>query len=320
MTTKTPMGIPVFDRCCGGVYAGRCLLLTGRSGAGKTVGGLQFLKQGLERGERGLMLTGYPAQDLALYAEGLGLDVDQAVTSNDLILLEYSDYVPGRDRETDIMIPPEGFSQLIATIRDNLVQRVVLDTAIPWITFASCDRLPEHIFSLVRAFERLNVTTLMTCSKPVSPLAKRAHEILVGNVPVALCIDYDPGSEMRKLLVEKYIGLAQPPPVTPVQIAPGKGLVPCLLAVSSSPAPNQQSVVPFAPAFTHAGVWSMPFTAAAPAPVSAASMQAAALQSQPPEQQVAQPPPRFEEVIMAEAHAETPPCSFANVVFQIMRI
>ena len=209
MITKTPTGIACLDEHMGGAFQGRPLLVTGRRNSGKTVFGLQFVRRGLELGERGLMLSMRPTQDLAIYARGIGLNVDAVVDAGDLMLLEYSDVIPGRDREEDLMLPPEGFAQLIDIISSEYIRRVVINTVVPWIAMVSRAHLAEHIYSFVRAFERLGVTTLFTCSHPVSPAAQHAHRILETNVPVALTLAYNPADESRRLILNKYIGAGQ---------------------------------------------------------------------------------------------------------------
>jgi len=111
MITKTLTGVPFFDEHYGGIYRGRTMLVSGRAGSGKTVLGLQFIQQGIKQNERCLILSGRPMNDLIIFAESLKLPVSEAVEAGNLILLEYRDYIPGRDSEEYITLPPDGFFQ-----------------------------------------------------------------------------------------------------------------------------------------------------------------------------------------------------------------
>ena len=116
MTDKTPIGVPFFDAEFGGLFRKRVALATGRAHSGKTLLGLQFLRQGLRMNESCLMLSTHSAQNLAITADAMGLPVASALDNGLLTLLEYSEFVPGRDQEANILLPPNGFMELKAII------------------------------------------------------------------------------------------------------------------------------------------------------------------------------------------------------------
>ena len=206
MIDKTQTGVAFFDERYGGTYRHRPLLVTGRSGTGKTVFALQFAMQGIQLDERCLLLSAWRANDLVIFAESLGFPVTQAIEAGRLLLLEYSQYVPGRDKEWNIVLPPEGFLQLEEMIRSQAVQRVVLDTVLPWVCIREQQRLDEHLFSFVRAFDRMQVTTVFTLPKPVSPLAYRVKNTLENLVPVAITLSREPNAPDPLFIVSKYLG------------------------------------------------------------------------------------------------------------------
>jgi circadian clock protein KaiC len=225
MITKTLTGVALIDEQYGGIYRGRAMLACGRSGAGKTIFGLQFLQQGLRQGERCLMLSARLAADQVIYAEAMNFSIGEPLSAGNLILLEYQNFVPGRDREENIILPPEGFLQLKQIIDTNAIQRVVLDTVLPWVTIRSQVKLAEHVFSFVRAFDRLNTTTLLTMPKPVSPMSFRLKNALEEVVPVSAMLTFDPGSGKRFLNVTKYLGEKKLAPEMEFVIVPGMGIV-----------------------------------------------------------------------------------------------
>ena len=124
-----------------------------------------------------------------------------------------------------MILPPEGFVQLKQVIDSNAIQRIVLDTVLPWISVRSQANMAEHVFSFVRAFDRLNTTTLMTMPKPVSPMAFRLKNALEEVVPVSVMLTLDHGGGKRHLQVAKYLGEKRLAPETEWALVPGSGLV-----------------------------------------------------------------------------------------------
>ncbi len=224
-----------FDREFGGAYRGRVHLVTARERGGKTVTGLQFLKKGLELGERGMMLSAEAAPDLAIHASSIDLNVDEAAVTDNLLLFDYKDYIQGRDHEENIVLPPEGFQQLSQIIQEEAVSRVVLDTALPWINMGRKANMQEHVVSLVRAFERLGPTTLFTLPKPVSPAAQKLRKTIQANVPVAMTIDYSPETGRRTWILNKYLGSEKSEQSVDIEFRQGTGF-----AASRSKEPEQQ--------------------------------------------------------------------------------
>ncbi len=248
MIIKTPLGIPFFDAKYGGIYPNRVALVTGRAGAGKTIVGLHFIAQALRQQERALMLSTRPSQDLVITAESLNLPLAPAIESGALTLLEYNEFVPGRDHEANINLPPDGFIQLKEIIEQQAVQRVVIDSVLPWITLPDATHLPEHVFSLVRAFERLGVTALFTLPRPVSAPAVRLRKLVEDVVPVSISLNHDQGVQAHQMVVNKYLGLNADPEGFFFDIIVHKGIALHAAAPVAAPAKPATSPVSIAAA------------------------------------------------------------------------
>jgi KaiC/GvpD/RAD55 family RecA-like ATPase len=92
----------------GGFPKGRSVLVTGEPGTGKTILSLQFLLDGLARGEKGIYVAADegPA-DIIEQAASLGWDLEKHVENKELAILNAGAYLSslpgsGKDRHLDI--------------------------------------------------------------------------------------------------------------------------------------------------------------------------------------------------------------------------
>ncbi len=240
MTLKTQTGVAFFDEKYDGVFAGRCWLITGPAGAGKSEIALQFLARGIAQHERCLLLSVRRAVDTVLWASAHSLGMGQAIESGQFYVLEYGDIVPGRDQELDPSLPPEGFLDLQRIVNANSIQRVVLDTVLPWAMTYNPDVLGERVFSLVRAFERMKCTTLLTLPRPVSANAVRLKQALEAVVPVAVELSLSLETGQRAWLTGKYLGEKAAEPPIAYAIVPGQGAQ-ALAGLRAKPEPLKPS-------------------------------------------------------------------------------
>lgn len=206
MIAKTLSGISIIDEAFGGIFSNRSFLVCGPSASGKTVMGLRFTQQGVQQNERCLYLSTMLASDLSILAESLGFDLSPAIDSSGLTLLEYESFIHGNGTPGLDMLPPEGFDQLRDIIHANSIERVVLDTVLPWVSVKQPDRMSEQIFSFTRSFDRLGVTTMLTLPKPVSNMSYRLKKAIEDVVPISILLSPESDQEPASLQVVKYLG------------------------------------------------------------------------------------------------------------------
>ena len=222
---KTKLGIALFDESFGGVYRGRQVLCSGRSGSGKSIFACHFLNQALQDGDKALLLSNYRAQDTIIVAESLGLPFAEAVSTGQLIILEYATFIPESNASANVMLPPQSFMELQDTVESKSIRRIAFDTVLPWVAIHPIDRLVEHVYSFIRALDRLSVTSLLTLPKPVSNPAYTLKSRLEDLCPIAVNLDHTDGAN-RVMRVTKYLGemrkLSTP---FPFSIVPGCGIV-----------------------------------------------------------------------------------------------
>lgn len=85
-----PSGIEPVDKLLGGLENGHLYLVHGEA-AGKSLFGIQFLIEGLKRGENGALVIRYSPEDAVRRFARLGYDCLEDVYSGRLVILEYSD-------------------------------------------------------------------------------------------------------------------------------------------------------------------------------------------------------------------------------------
>jgi len=249
MIAKTLSGIPAVDGPLGGVFSNRCFLVCGPKQSGKTISGLHFIRQGLEQNERCLYLSTMSASDLSICSSSLGFDLSASIDSSDLTLLEYESILNGGGIPGPDMLPPDGFEQLRDIILTNSVERVVLDTVLPWVSVKQPDRMPEQIFSFTRSFDRLGVTTMLTLPKPASSMAFRLKKALEDVVPISILLEPEEDARPARMQVVKYLGEKKLGGKMNYDISTGK-------IITGTPPPPEQDEV--RPAVKYSGLDSAP--------------------------------------------------------------
>lgn len=149
-------GITGLDRLvANGFLRGSTTLLVGPSGAGKTLFGLQFLREGVERGEPGLLVSfeESPIQ-LARVVQHLGWDPASLLAPGKLDIF-FSSPV---ELQIDTII-----RELFQRVEKDGVRRVVVDGLGDLANTADDPlRFRDYLFALTQQFTVLNVTSMLT--------------------------------------------------------------------------------------------------------------------------------------------------------------
>ncbi len=152
---RTPTGVEGLDELLGGgLWRGSTTVLAGATGAGKTTAGLQFILDGVRRGEPCLYANFQenPMQ-LARCLRGLGADVEDAKRRG--LHLMYASPV---ELQVDRIIV-----SLFRKIQQTGMRRVVIDAVGDLITAASDpQRLHDYLYALVQHFTVKGVTSILT--------------------------------------------------------------------------------------------------------------------------------------------------------------
>ena len=141
----------------GGIPEGDSLLVAGPSGAGKTVLGIQFIAEGLERGEPGIvaMFEELP-NEFMQRAASFGFDLDKNLKDGSLKLI----YLRPLDLSVD-----ETVHEIVNTVKEIGCKRLVIDSLVGFEMALAPDfrtDFRESLYRMIGALTRRGVTIIST--------------------------------------------------------------------------------------------------------------------------------------------------------------
>jgi circadian clock protein KaiC len=192
----------------GGLPTHHLYLVEGNPGAGKTTLGLQFLREGAQRGEKGVYVTLSETEtELQTVAAShgwslAGIEVFELVSSEGL----------GPDAEQSILHPSE--VELGETVRGvmNAVERmrpsrVVFDSLSEMRLLAQNPlRYRRQVLALKKFFAQCSCTVLMLDDRSTKETDQQLHSIAHGVINLEQSVDHY-GPERRRLRVTKMRGI-----------------------------------------------------------------------------------------------------------------
>jgi circadian clock protein KaiC len=175
---KLPFGLPEFDDMLrGGVRSGSITMLLGSSGSGKTLLGMQFLSEGVRRGERVVYFGFYERPEAVLAkCQRVGIGGLQEGVEQDLARIVWHRPVEG--------VLDELGASLIHTVRTFRPHRLFLDGMEGFERAADFPERMSHVYSAIaQELEHLGVTVLYTTE--TRELFARSIEVPINGLSAA---------------------------------------------------------------------------------------------------------------------------------------
>lgn len=157
-TRRLSSGVPKLDEMMnGGIPEGESVLVAGPSGSGKSTLGMQFIDEGLKRGENGIVaiFEELPAE-LVHRAQMFGIDFDTPQKEGKLKLI----YLRPLDLSVD-----ETVHEIVKAVKEINCKRLVIDSLVGFeVALAPGFRedFRESLYRMIAALTRLGVTILST--------------------------------------------------------------------------------------------------------------------------------------------------------------
>ena len=231
-TERVTTGIPGLDPILEGGYPkGRSILVTGDPGTGKTIFALQFLVEGLARGEKGIYVAADegPA-DILEQGASLGWDLEKHIEQKELAILNAGTYLSslsgaGKERQIDIY---KAIGDLAGFVNRLEAKRLVLDPAGPFVLLRdTAMRIQDQTRLLIKLLRTSMPTTNILTSYGVPRTGERTlhgiEEYLVAGA-IILEMFWKDGQLARSLIVEKMRCTDVKPAQHEFEIVRGRGL------------------------------------------------------------------------------------------------
>jgi len=202
---RMPTGVPGLDRLVeGGFVRGSMYLIAGQTGTGKSIFSMQYLLEGLKRGESCVYLS-------------LEQKVDEII--QDMKKFEWGDMIKKYYDSGKLLIAsiePSSMKELqdasLAYISKVKASRFVLDSltvaALGWkISSMDAGKVRSEVFSYLRSVENTGVTALLISEIPEGDVRRLSmfgfEEFVVDGVVVLHYLDYAAGGMPRNLMIRK---------------------------------------------------------------------------------------------------------------------
>jgi circadian clock protein KaiC len=202
---KTATGIPGFDHITdGGLPSGRATLVAGSAGSAKTIFALQFLLEGIARGENGVFVTFEETPvDLRRNVLGFGWNVSALEADRKLCFVDASQ----RPEEERIEAGSYDFGALVARIEAAVkrmdAKRVSLDSiGAVFAQYNDSGAVRRELHRIGAALKRLDVTAVVTSERndEYGPISRHGmEEFVTDNVVVVRNVLED---EKRRRTIE----------------------------------------------------------------------------------------------------------------------
>jgi circadian clock protein KaiC len=209
--SKTATGIPGLDQILnGGLPKGRTTLVTGNSGSGKTLLGIEFLVNGIRQHDENAVLVTFEESGpkVTENVRSLGFDLNNFQDDGKLVMMSFKvDQLPEEDKDRGFF----NFAPFLVLLEDAIARtgakRVMLDT-IELVFGAYSDQTTMRIelVKLMRWLEDRDVTAIITGESGKDTLTRYGIEEYASDCVIVLDHRVHQEVSTRLLRVLKYRG------------------------------------------------------------------------------------------------------------------
>ncbi|UZE92292.1 MAG: circadian clock protein KaiC [Methanosarcinales archaeon] len=228
-------GIPGFDELChGGLIRNRTYLLSGTSGAGKSIFALQYLYNGaIKYNEPGIYVaTEERPAEIRQNALNFGWDLKALEDENKLALIDACAAkigVPSKEKYVDVRpLDMRSMMDQLITIQEKInAKRAVVDssTSIGFYLMQDLGKIRLELLKLSTTLEILGLTSLLTCEViDGSQISRFDVENFVTEGTIAIYYKRSENVRTRSIEVYKMRGTDHSHKIHPFEITP-KGIV-----------------------------------------------------------------------------------------------
>lgn len=218
MIERVSSGIPGLDKLISGGFVKNSInLISGATGTCKTIFGLQYIWNGLQKGENGVYITlEQEPEDIFADVEYFGWNFKEYIEKNKCII----EYLPTWDlRELPLAVMDK--------INDIKAKRFVLDTLSLVCSELDPARMRSEISEFINKLKHSGATSLLITEIPEGSKALSTfgiEEFLVDGVIVLNYLEFVAGGSPRSLLIRKMRRTKHGSDIYPIDIT-NKGLV-----------------------------------------------------------------------------------------------
>jgi len=155
---RIPTGIPGLDKLIeGGFVKGSTILVSGSAGTGKTIFCVQYIMEGLKRGETCMFITlEEKPENIIKDVRRFGWDLEKYINEKKLFL-DYQDPF----QITDVTSP------LLDKVKEHKISRVAIDsTAVFEMYYKESAEVRKQLFKLINGLEDVGATNIITSELP----------------------------------------------------------------------------------------------------------------------------------------------------------
>lgn len=220
----------------GGIPRGRTILLTGGSGTGKTIFGMQFVYNGALMGEPGVYLTmEEKPKNLRKEMLEFGMDIAKLEAEKKLVIIDASLVRLGLESDEKFTLSPESFDvnhliqNLIMTARNMGAKRVVVDALPSLDVLLDNDqhKVRTSIIEMNYLLQEYSLTSILLDEIPSGETTYSRHgveEFVVDGV-IILGLESLGAQSSRTLIIRKMRQTKHGEAINSFEIVGGKGII-----------------------------------------------------------------------------------------------